>query len=367
MSKKIAVFHNFLDNIGGAEIVALTLARELHADIYTTNIDEKNIVKMGFADILPRVYSIGSVPKKAPWKQQAAFYRFRKLNLKGKYDMFIIAGDWAMSAAVNNKPNIWYVHSPLNQLWAFKRYAQKAFMPFWKIPFFDLWVRINRMLSIRYAQHVQTWLCNSQNTQKRIKKYYHHNAVIINPPIYSKTYASRPAKNYWLSVNRILKTKRIEMQVEAFAHLPREKLILVGSYEKNVHPFEEYKMYIEQIKPKNVIIKSWVDDAQLKQLYAECKGFIATAKDEDFGMTPVEAMASGKPVIAADEGGYRETVLNGKTGVRIPNITAQKLAHCIEDVSTKLKAHPQTYVHVCRRHAATFDTTAFVKKIKKFL
>ena len=73
---KIAIFHNFLDNIGGAEIVGLTLAREFDADIYTTNIDKEKIIKMGFEDVLPRLYSIGKVPINAPLRQQFVLWRF---------------------------------------------------------------------------------------------------------------------------------------------------------------------------------------------------------------------------------------------------------------------------------------------------
>ena len=86
---KIVIFHNFMDNIGGAEIVALTLARELGADLYTTNIDAEKIGKMGYDDVLPRIYSIGQIPKQAPFRQQLAFWKFRWLNLSGKYDFFI--------------------------------------------------------------------------------------------------------------------------------------------------------------------------------------------------------------------------------------------------------------------------------------
>lgn len=111
---KIAVFHNFMDNIGGAERVGLTLARELNADLYTTNIDKDKIKKMGFDDV--RLISIGSIPINPPFRQQAALHKFRHLNLGKKYDFYIIDGDWAMSSAVNNKPNLWFVHSPIREI-----------------------------------------------------------------------------------------------------------------------------------------------------------------------------------------------------------------------------------------------------------
>ena len=97
-NKKIAIFHNYMDNIGGAEYVDLVLARELNADIYTTNISSEKIKKMGFSDVLPRIYSIGKIPVNAPYRQEMAYRRFRKLNVAKdfgrKYDMYFIGGDF---------------------------------------------------------------------------------------------------------------------------------------------------------------------------------------------------------------------------------------------------------------------------------
>ena len=165
---KIAIFHNFMDNIGGAEIVGLILARELKADIYTTNIDKEKISKMGFPDILPKIKSIGKVPINAPYRQQLALFKFKRLNLSKKYDFFIIDGDWAMSGSVNNKPNIWYVHSPIREIWDLYEYTRNKIIP-GKIlgninkKIFDMWVKINRYLNKKYSKHVTRFICNSKN------------------------------------------------------------------------------------------------------------------------------------------------------------------------------------------------------------
>ncbi len=360
---KIAIFHNYLDNIGGAEIVGLTLARHLNADIYTTNIDKEKIAKMGFSDVLPRIKSIGKVPLFAPFKQQLALIRFRLLNLKNKYDLYIIDGDWAMSGAVNNHPNIWYVHSPIREIWDSYQYARKNIVPWYFRNIFDIWVKINRILNKSYCKKVNSFVCNSKNTQNRIKRFLGYTAKIINPPI--ETNKIKPGKNkdYWLSVNRLLAPKKVELQLKAFQNLPKEKLIIVGSYEKSKQ-FTEYVNYIKKIKPKNVEIKSWVSSEELIKLYSNCKGFITTAIDEDFGMTPVEAMSAGKPVIAGNEGGYKETIINGKTGILIDNINSDKIVSTIKEINSQLKKNPNKYKNACIHRAKEFDTLEFIKKIK---
>jgi len=361
---KIAIFHNFLDNLGGAEIVTLTLARELSADVYTTNIDFDKIIKMGFQDVIKKIKSIGKIPINAPFRQQLALYRFKKLNLKNKYDFYIIAGDWAMSASVNNKPNLWYVHSPIREIWDLHEYIRKNMVSQYKKPLFDIWVLYNRYLNKKYIEHVNKIICNSKNTQNRVKKYLKRKSIVINPPIKTPEYYYKKSKNYWLSVNRLFTHKRVDMQIKAFKKLPDEKLIIVGSYEKAKH-FKQYADYIKSIKPKNVEILSWVDFNKLTDLYANCKGFITTAQDEDFGMTPVEAMASGKPVIAGNEGGYKETIINNKTGILIDDINENKLIEAIKKINKELKENPQKYKSSCLKQAKKFDVKFFIEKIKR--
>jgi glycosyltransferase involved in cell wall biosynthesis len=392
---KIAIFHNFMDNIGGAELVVLALARGLDADIYTTSLNLEKIKAMGYEDVAPRITSVGAVPKMAPFRQQLALWKMRNINANkllhkknataDKYDFFIIGGDWAVSAAVKNKPNLWYVHSPLNELWAFNSWIRETLLSPIKRPLFDIFTWVNRMLTRRYAKHVGVWVANSRNVQARIKKYYGKDATVINPPVIMSKSRTLPDKGYWLSVNRLFAHKRVEIQMKAFAKLASdlavegrqvEKLIMVGSYEKGTAQFEAYKSYIESIKPANVELMHWVDDVELRKLYAECKGFITTAKDEDFGMTVIEAMACGKPVIASNEGGYKESVIDGKTGVLANYVDAPAedaaaldqnatvLADAIRRMSIELRLNPEMYKGDCIDQAAKFDVNVFLEKIR---
>lgn len=364
ISMRIAVFHNFIDNIGGAEIVALAFARELNADIYTTNIDLIKIRHMGFADVLPRVFSIGKVPLNPPWRQQIVLKKFRDLDLKKKYDFFIIAGDWAMSGAVKNRPNLWYVHSPIREIWDLHGYVREHMVPFWARSLFDLWVMVNRFLNRKYTGAVGRVVCNSENTKNRVVQFLKREATVIHPPVDTSKFHYAPPQGYWLSVNRLIKHKRIDLQLNAFAKLPGERLIVVGSYEGADH-FLDHAAYCKKAKPDNVEIRSWVSHEKLVELYAHCKGLVTTSQDEDFGMNVVEAMASGKPVIAPREGGYKETVIHGQTGLLIDDIDEGKLRDAILALSKELGADPEKYREACRVQASRFDIRISMEKIKK--
>ncbi|MEK6951611.1 MAG: glycosyltransferase [Nanoarchaeota archaeon] len=353
---KIAIFHNYMDNIGGSEIVALALAKELHGDVYTTNFDLDKIKKVGFEGL--NIISIGRVPLNPPLRQQFALYRFKKLNLRKKYDFFIIAGDWALSGAVNNKPNIWYVHSPMRELWDLYEYTRENIVPWYKRPFFDLWIKYNRHLTKKYLGDIDGVLCNSNNTKKRINEYLDREAKVIYPPIDTSKFRYNKNGDYWLSVNRLTNHKRVELQLMAFSNLPDEKLIVVGCYEGAKH-FQKYSKYLKKIKPENVKFVKDLDFSELTSLYSNCKGLITTSKNEDFGMNVVEAMASGKPVIAVNEGGYKETVIDGITG-KLISADVNELIGAIREVGVNSKAYKQN----CINQAKKFDVKNFIKEIK---
>lgn len=355
---KIAIFHNFMDNIGGAEKVSLILARELGADIYTTVADSSMIKKMGFS---PNITQLGWVPINAPFRQQLSSLRFRLLDLDKKYDFFLIAGDWALAGAMHNRPNAWYCHSPTREIWDLHSYTRKQLVHPFKRPLFDVWVEYNRHCNKKYVRHVDTVIGSSRNAQQRLRKYLRRDSALIYPPIETKKFHYRPAENFWLSVNRLISHKRIHWQIEAFRRMPEQNLVIVGSYEKSRH-FLEYARYITRIKPINVTLLHWIDEKKLVDLYSRCRGLLATAHDEDFGMTTLEAMAAGKPVIATDEGGYRETVIDGQTG-RLIAATPEAIVEAVRELSPRV----HTYQAACQQQAGAFDTAICLQKWREVI
>jgi glycosyltransferase involved in cell wall biosynthesis len=158
-------------------------------------------------------------------------------------------------------------------------------------------------------------------------------------------------------VNRLYPEKRLEIQYEAFRRLPNERLVVVGGY---AHADHAEKYFRRLHPPPNVEFRGEIDERELIRLYAQCRGLVCTAIDEDFGLTPVEAMASGKCVLATNEGGYRETIREGRTGFLLPpdaEAFAAKIRSLGDDLLRSMKDD-------CLDRARAFDESIFVEKMR---
>ena len=348
---KIAILHDYFDEIGGAEITLLYMARGLNAVIFTTNIDRNKIREMGFADI--RIESIGPVPNIKHLKQILTQLRFSGIKITG-YGLYILGGSFSIHASKNHSPNLWYCFSPLRGLYDL-RYFKKGLLNTIEQPIKEIQIYFDK----KAVKNIQKIIAPSSNVRERIKKYYKRSCAIVNHPVATGEFRHSSHKNYWLAVSRIDPYKRIELIIKTFSKIKNEQLIIAGDSS------EEFKNYFERIKreaTKNIVFAGPVfDRKKLADLYASCKGFIATAKDEDFGMTVVEAMASGKPVVAPNEGGYKETIIDGVTGKLIDGINVEKLVNAIKETGE----NPQSYKDACLKQAQKFDTKFFINKIKE--
>jgi len=202
-------------------------------------------------------------------------------------------------------------------------------------------------------------LTNSHNIRSQVDRFYGLDATVVYPPIDVDKFEYSPHDGYWLSVNRLVPKKRVELQIDAFESTDQE-LVIVGSVDQM---FAEYgnrlKSRIQSLS--NVRLEESVSESQLVSLYANSKGILYTPVYEDFGIVPVEAMASGKPVIAVAEGGPLETIQDSRTGWLVPPD--------YRDIRDKV-THTQDWFEFkenCEERANSFDVDRFERSILQSL
>jgi glycosyltransferase involved in cell wall biosynthesis len=352
---RVAIFHDYIGVIGGGEKLVLTLARGLGADVITTDVDIDSIKKMGFEDI--NIISLGKTVKLSPFKQISASLKFAMCNFSDKYDNFIFSGNWAPFAAKRHKPNIYYCHTPVRAFYDLYDIFLKK-QSFLNSLIFRIWVELHKRLYEHSLTSVTRIVANSVNTQNRIKKYLNRTSKVINPPIDVSKFRFEGYGDFWLSVNRLYPEKRVDLQIEVFRRMKDEKLLIVGGYAKADHA-SPYAKNLSRNLPCNVELLGEIAEEELIRLYANCKGFITTATDEDFGMTPIEAMASGKAVVAINSGGYLETIINNSTGI----LVSQDINEIINAICI-ISKNPFIFKEKCIRHAKKFDVDIFLTQMK---
>ncbi len=355
---KIAIFHDYIGAIGGGEKLVLTLARGLNADVITTDVDEDSVKKMGFEDV--KIISLGGTVKLPPLKQISASFKFALCNFSKQYEFFIFSGNWAHFAARKHKPNLWYCLTPTRAFYdLYDTFTERQ--SFITRQLFKLWVAVHEPISRKFVSDVEYVVTISRNVQKRIKKYHNRDSVVVYPAIDISNYKLKKYGDFWLSTNRLYPEKRVELQINAFRQMPDEKLIIVGGFAKGDHA-SKYASQIINSLPFNVQLLGSVSEDDLIELYATCRGHITTALDEDFGMTPIEAMASGKPTIAVKEGGYLETIVDGSTGMLIePDEKA------IINAVKLISKNPEKYQKDCKARAKDFDIPTFIRQMKSII
>lgn len=350
---RLAVFYDYLQTVGGGERVALTLGKRLGADIITTEFDPGLPERAGFEGV--RVIPLGSLREGPPWKQIHATWRFRRARVPG-YDFYVFTGNWAHFAVKHHRPNLYYCLTPTRMFYD-QREATLARQPRLRRALGSLWIRGHAALDQRAARRCDRIVAISENVRDRVRRTYGRDAEVIYPPVQTSRLRFREIGDFWLSVSRLYPEKRIELQLDAFRQLPGERLVIVGGYSKG----DLAERYAASLRPPpNVTLRGEASDAELVDLYSRCRGFVTTAVDEDFGITPVEAMASGKTVLATNEGGYRETVVHGKTGYLLPP-SAEAFAGTIRQLDDSALNGMRD---ACTARARAFDEEIFVEKMR---
>jgi glycosyltransferase involved in cell wall biosynthesis len=355
---KVAIVHDYLREYGGAERVL----EEIHAmfpdaPLYTAYFNPEAMGRHGakFKDWDIRTSWMQKVPFAnkliSPFRIFAPLM-FESFDLSG-YDLVISSSSAVYFAkSVITKPetlHISYIHTPPRFLYGYTTSFNYKKNPVVKF-FAEIVNHLLRFYDFEVSQRPDILVANSKNIQERIRKFYRRDSVVIYPPVDLEEFrrvenGGRGSEKYYLSLNRLVRGKGTEITVEACTKLGLP-LKVAGSGPE----LERLK----SIAGPTVEFLGNVSDEERVKLYEGAWAFIVASEDEDFGITPVEAQAAGTPVIAIRAGGYKETVVEDKTGVFFENASSEALIKVLEDFdSKKFKAED------CRKNAEKFSKESF--------
>jgi glycosyltransferase involved in cell wall biosynthesis len=351
----VALIHDALVNMGGAERVLLDLVASFpEAPIYTSALNVATTFdafgRIPIRAALGSRIALSERTLKALWPLWVLW--FRTLDLSA-YDVVFTSAAFA-AKSVQTKPNQCHIclcWSPFRLAWRPEDYCHgrgRASR--------TLLLAVARLLR-RYdraaARSVDYFVASCRNVEERIWRCYGRRSTVINPPVRCAMYrVARTPGDYYLIVSRLNRYKRVDLAVDAFAGSDRQ-LVIVG--EGPDRPL------LQGRGSSNVRFLGSVADQELRELYANCRALIFP-QEEDYGLTPLEAQASGRPVIGYAAGGILETVVDGVTGVLFSEQSVDGLRSAIAQFEST-RFDPQTI----RRHAEQFDAPKFVDSIRTFV
>jgi glycosyltransferase involved in cell wall biosynthesis len=356
---KVALVHDYLNQMGGAERVVIAL-HEMFPDapIYTsiydpTRVDpafQKMDIRTSFMQKLPMV-----TKHHQPYLPLYPF-AMEKLDLRG-YDL-VLSSSSAFGKGVITRPetmHICYCHTPMRWCWNYEEYIEREHLG--KVartilPFLITKLRTWDQIS---AMRVDHFIANSPIVADRIRKYYRREAIYIPPPVEASRFAFDPTtevEDYFLVLSRLVPYKRIDLAIEACNQL-QLPLVIIG----NGRDLPRLK----HIAGPTIRFLGKLPDQEVLHYYSHCRAFIFPG-EEDFGITPLEAQASGRPVIAYGAGGALATIVDGVTGTFFHEQTVESLTAALASFNER------TFdLFVIRNHALEFDMPRFRRRILQFI
>ncbi len=356
---KVALVHDYLNQMGGAERVVLAL-HELFPDapLYTS-IYDPSLVDPAFQKIDIRPSFMQKFPFVMKHHQPfLPFYPFamESLDLRG-YDL-VLSSSSAFGKGVIVKPStthICYCHTPMRWCWNYAEYVEReqlGGMARRILPFLITWLRVWDQTS---AMRVDHFISNSPTVADRIQKYYRRESVVIPPPVDASRFlfdASSKPEDYFLIVSRLAPYKRIDLAIQACNKLQLPLMIIGSGRDEKA---------LRAMAGPTIRFMGRLPDSEILHYMAHCRAFLFPG-EEDFGITPLEAQASGRPVIAFGEGGALVSVVEGMTGTFFHEQTVEALASALA-LFDEHRYDPQ----LIRNHALDFDKPRFQRRIMQFI
>lgn len=355
---KVAIVHDWLANMGGAERI-IKIFHELfpEAPIYTCVYNEEKM-SSEFHSMNIRTTFIQKMPfGKSKYQVYLPLMpmAFEQLNLS-EYDMVISSSSSCAKGVItrSNTLHICYCHTPMRYAWDFYFEYLKGKNPIIKSLIAMQMHKIRQWDRIS-ADRVDYFIANSQNVADRIQKHYRRDSEVIYPPVDTEFYKPRDKDDsFYLIVSRLVPYKRVDLAVKVFNELGLALKIIGSGGAYNT---------LKTIAKDNIEFLGRLSDEETKDYYARCKAFIFCG-EEDFGITPLEAQACGRPVIAYGKGGALETVVDGVTGLFFYEQSELALKNAVEEFEKNIHIFDKTII---RENALKFDEDNFKIKILGFI
>ncbi len=353
--KKIAIVHDWLTNMGGAEQVVINFHELYHeAPIYTTFYSPNNLCdKLKGLDVrtsfLQRKKEIIDHKKYFPLMPLA----FSRMNVKD-YDVILSSSSSCAKGIRKRKDaiHVCYIHTPMRYAYEYKSEYLKGMNPIKKI-LVNILLFFMRMWDKHNTKKVDYFIANSTEIQKRVKKTYNRDSVVINPPVRVNEFTIGDIDgDYYFVVSRLVGYKRFDLAVKACTEL-NKKLVVIGDGPE--------KEKLEKMAGPTVQFLGRQPDEVVKKYMSECKALLFPGL-EDFGIVPVEAQACGRPVICYGKGGVLDTVIDGETGVYFKEQTVESLKKAIKKFE-KMKFDKKKI----REHSLLFSEENFKNNIKNYI
>ncbi len=357
LKPKTALVHDLFRIRGGGERLTLTLASELADTLcfgYRTadSFDIESMTRSRLVDL----QASGGIIGVRTFKLMHAFRH--KTGFLKDYDAVIYSGILSPTAVYNHPdgPNILYCHTPPR--FAYDKYAVhlKNLAP-WKRPLMQLYVPCLKALYEPAVRRMDLVVANSQHVRERIKKFLGLDSTVVYPPVDTDQYAWQGQEDFYLSTARMDPLKRIDVVIKAFRLMPYKKLVVASGGS------ELPKLKALAQGADNISFTGWVDDTRLKQLVGSCIATIYIPQHEDFGMSPVESMAAGKPVVGVAEGGLKESILPEETGLLVRPDPAPE--DVVEAIGTLTPQRALEMRQACETRAKQFDTRIFLDRMRE--
>jgi len=354
---RVALVHDYLNQYGGAERVLEAFCEIWpEAPIFTLIYDERRTggafagrkIKTSFLQKVPFVKA-----------HHRPFLMFMPLAVEqfdlSKYDL-VISDTASFAKGVITRPktlHICYCHTPTRYVWDDShKYIEEFNYPSFVKKIIPPFLNYLRLWDEAASSRPDKYLTNSHFVASRIKKYYNQEAKVIYPPVRTSNFYIGQPRDYFLAVARFLPYKKIDLAIRAFNKLGWSLKIIGDGPERK---------RLQKLANSNIEFLGLVDEKMLQDYYARCCAFVFP-QEEDFGISAVEAMSSGRPVVAYRGGGALEIIKENETGIFFEQQSVESLIGALK------KFKPEDFNPIkIRQYALQFDKEIFKQKISEFV